>query len=201
MSFGAGAQTFQPVVAGVMQGGGGIVTTGNLPIVPPVGSAGGSFKGFMNVITGITDVVGGVIQSRAQTNQATLQAQAFQYNAAVLQQRAALARQSAQLDIERQRRRARRFTGEQRAAFAAAGVKLAGSPLEVITADAAELLLDQEITRFNAESQAVSLEADANNSLMQAQIARSTGFIKSGTTLLSTIPRISQRLGFGVSRA
>ena len=149
----------------------------------------GGFTGFMSAVTGITDVFGRLISSRSQSQQGKSRADAFAFNAAVLNQRAALVRQSAQLDIARQRRRARQVTGSQRAAFAAAGVKLTGTPLEVITADAAEMLLDQSITRFNAENEISSLSVDRQNMLRQAGLARKAGSVRATSTLLSIIPR------------
>lgn len=169
-----------------------------MSFVAPAAQAVGSFASSpktMNFMTGLTDVLGALNSAKGQGQSAQIQANNFEYNAAILRQRAEQVRQGATIDIERQRRMARRHLGTQRAAYAAAGVKLEGSPLEVMVADAAELMLDQEITRYNSESQISAYETDARNAERQAEVIRKAGKTNVGSTLLSTIPRLMQRFG------
>jgi len=150
----------------------------------------------MSVLTENLLTIGGLIgtglQAVAQLRQGRIEQGTFEFNAAVQTQKAQLIKEKAKLDIERQRKRARRFIASQEAAFAAAGVRLTGSPLEVIADSEAELLLDIAITDFNARVDVLNVLTEARFQLFKAQQARNTGFIRAGATLLKTLPSFNK---------
>jgi hypothetical protein len=136
-------------------------------------------------------LLGGVMKSTAQIQQGRREAQIHEYNAAVYRQQAFLIGEKAKLDVERQRTQARKFKSAQVATVGASGVRLTGSPLEVIEDTAAEFILDQNITDFNARVDQWAALTNANLSLKKAQIARSSSFIKAGSSLLDMLPTLA----------
>ena len=136
-----------------------------------------SFTGFFKQLGTLAETFGYIQTGRQQ-------AQAYQYNAAIQRQREELAKKKGELELERQRKRARSFRKSQEAAYLAAGVKLTGSPLEVILDSATELELDAQIGQFNAKLEALGYATEADLSLYRAQQAKYSGYIKAGETLL-----------------
>ena len=161
----------------------------------PTGGVLGGFEGVATLLGKVASFVSPFIKARGEQQIAAAQQVTFQFNAQVAQQRAQLVRERGKIDIERQRRRARAFSASQRAAFAAAGVRLTGSPLEVLIADAAELEFDALITKFNTENDVLAEMTNADISLFRAQQARDTGAIRARTALLSAIPRLTGLIG------
>jgi len=151
-----------------------------------------NFKSIREGVTAVTGLFGSFTSASAKKQVASARSSSFNFNAAVLANQAVLIRQRTALDIQRQRIRARRLAGSQRAAFAKAGVRLSGSALEVITDDAAILLLDQEITRANEQNQLAALETDRQNQLRRAELAERAGDFRFASSLLSAIPRAVQ---------
>ncbi len=127
-----------------------------------------------------------------------------EYNAAVSRANAEAIRTSADLDIVRQRAAQKTFRGAQAAKYAGAGVKLEGSPLDVLIDTAAQFELDILITDFNAKTAISQQEFAAQQSLragrsavllagMQAAQQRTkakyykrAGWIGAGSTLFET---------------
>jgi hypothetical protein len=127
-----------------------------------------------------------------------------EFNAAVARANAEAIRASADLDIERQKGAAKRLKSSQIAGYSKAGVKLQGSPLDVMIDSAVNAKLDMAITDYNAnigimqaESQAKgydksaqiaksNADASANLSRITARYNKQQGYLKAGTSLLST---------------
>jgi len=133
----------------------------------------------------ILGVIGTTLAVSRQIAAGQQQAQVFEFNAAISEERAKLARQAGEVRVERLRRERRRFTARQTASFAKAGVRLTGSPLQVIADTAAELELDILLENFNTNIQIQSARTDADLDRIRARQARTAGFINAGTTLLS----------------
>ena len=140
----------------------------------------------------VLGLIGTGLQVFGQLRQGQQQSQAYNFNAQVAQQRAQLAKESGRLQIERQRRDASKFSATQRAKYAKAGVRLAGSPMEVLVADAAELEHDAMILDFNTRIAMLNAESDSSLNLFKAQQAETSSFLNAGTTLLTAIPRVRQ---------
>jgi len=143
---------------------------------------------FSSNLLSIGTILSGGLQAAANIAEGKRTSDAFEFNAAVLQQKAILIGEKAKLDLERQRKAARTFTAKQTAAFAASGVRLTGSPLQVLQDSAAQLELDILITDFNSKIDIFSALSEAKFQLQRAQIAERSSFIKAGASLLNILP-------------
>lgn len=113
--------------------------------------------------------------AKANANLAEMQGKetsiANEYNAAVARANKEAIQVSAELDIQRQKKAAIRLRGEQVVGYAKAGVKLEGSPLEVMIDSAAQAELDMAITAYNAKTSASQAEFAAREYARQGQAA------------------------------
>ena len=141
----------------------------------------------MGFTTALT-VVGTGLQIFGQLSQAKQQAQAFNYNAAVNRQQAELARRAGDVRIEQLRRDQRKMKARQVAAYAGAGVTMAGSPLQVISDTAAEMELEILIEDYNTRLDILNAESGADLNRIRAAQSTTAGYIGAGTTLLTQIP-------------
>jgi hypothetical protein len=123
-----------------------------------------------------------------QLQQGRQQQQFHNYNAAVNRQKAELTKQAGELSVARLRREKRRFGAKQQAAFAKAGVRLTGSPLQVLADSAAELELDIMIEDYNTRIAILSAQSSADLDVIRGQQARTASFIGAGSTLLTQLP-------------
>jgi hypothetical protein len=123
-----------------------------------------------------------------QLQQGKQQQQLFEFNSAVSLQQAQLARESGRITQERLRKQKRSFTSKQTAAFAAAGVRLTGSPFQVLADTAAELEFDMMIEDFNTRVAVLNAQTSAQLELIKGQQARTSSIVNAGTTLLTQIP-------------
>ena len=136
---------------------------------------------FLSVISTGLSIFGQLRQEQQEQS-------AFLFNAAINQQQAELTRQAGDIQIARLRRQKRTFGAKQEAAFAAAGVRLTGSPLQVLADTSAELELDIQIEDFNTRIGILNAQTSAELDIIRGNIARQSSFIAAGTTLLSQIP-------------
>lgn len=128
------------------------------------------------------------LQLIGQIGQGQQEQRIFNFNSAINQQKAELTRQAGDIQIARLRRQKKTFASKQQAAFAAAGVRLTGSPLQVLADTSAELELDIQIEDFNTRVGILNAQSGAELDIIRGQIARTSSFISAGTTLLSQIP-------------
>lgn len=129
--------------------------------------------------TGVS-MVGSIMKGKREADAAKAQAKLSDYQA-----EAEIKRGDAE---ERDmRRRASQLVGKQRAAYAAAGVRLTGSPLLVM----AETLQDSEkdILSLQKETDAKALSYKIQSSIFQdtASTAKTSSYFGAGTTLLTGI--------------
>jgi len=140
------------------------------------GGGGGGFGMALGIAGLITSIGGGIAQGisakgAANYNAKMLEIQGQQadmvamFNAAVARVTARAIRTSADIDIARQAKAKEAFAGTQRASYASYGVKLEGSPLEVIIDSATEFSLDMIITNYNAKTAMSQQEFAAQQSL------------------------------------
>lgn len=116
-------------------------------------------------------VAGGLAQASAIRQQADAQAQASRYNAQ-------LARAEGGAEADRIRRAGRRELGRQRTQLGASGVRVEGSPLDLLVANAAEIERDAVSAMIAARNTAALDEA-------QAKSAKRAGRTSAGASLLS----------------
>lgn len=116
-------------------------------------------------------IAGGIAEAGAIRSQASSQAQAANYNAQLAQNQGAS-------EAERIRRAGRRELGRQRTLIGAGGVRLEGSPLELLAQNAYEIERDAMNAKLAAGDTAALDRA-------QAQNAKQAGRIGAGTALLT----------------
>ena len=125
-------------------------------------SGGMSAAAGMSILGSVLDIGSGIYgsilqRSVSKSNANLAQAQGNyasaveEFNAAVTRANALAIRTTADLDIERQKKAAKSLKGSQIAGYAHAGVRLQGSPLEVMIDSAAQANLDIAITDYNAK--------------------------------------------------
>jgi len=137
------------------------------------------------------------IKMFGQIQQAKAQQKVFEYNAAVNRQRAEMIQQAGQLEVDKLRREKRRFTEKQVAAYAKAGVRLTGSPLQVIADTATELEMDILIEDFNTRIGVINAQNSARLDELRGAQAMQSGYWSAGSTLLTQIPNFVASLNRG----
>jgi len=113
-------------------------------------------------------IVGGVSQSRAE-------ARAARFNAMIADRNAVITRQQSKEQEMRFRRTSTRRRGARSAARGASGITATGSALEAMADAAAEEELDALTIRYQGETQARSLEMQAQQYRQQAKASKFLG--------------------------
>ena len=138
-----------------------------------------------------TNIYGGYLQNKLyKANAALTEAQGAyssaveQFNAAVARANAEAIRASANLDIERQKKALKRLTSSQIAGYSKAGVKLEGSPIEVMIDSAQEAKLDMAITEYNANIGIMQAQTEAKGYEQSAELSKSIS--KASASMLRT---------------
>ena len=136
--------------------------------------------------------IGSIQQGRAANQAAQYNAAVMDRNAVIQSNNAILARQQGVSASEQQRKDAARKMGAMRAGYAASGVQMEGSPLEVLGASAAAAELDTLNTVYNGELKARGLENDAqglretaNLDRMRGKNAQTQGYFNAASSLLT----------------
>lgn len=124
----------------------------------------------------------------SQIKQGKQEAQVFEFNAAISRQKVELAVASGRITQERLRKRATSFQKRQVAAFAKAGVRLTGSPLQVLSDTAAELEFDILIEDFNTRVAVLNALTGTELELLRASQATTSSLFNAGSTLLTVLP-------------
>lgn len=112
--------------------------------------------------------------------------QAADYNAAIAQRNAGIARRQAQLDVDAQQRDKDRHLGAMVAAYGASGVTMEGSPLDVLEASAVEAEREKQNIVYRGELRALgyydsaALDAMAGENAMRRADASATNILLSG---------------------
>lgn len=144
-----------------------------------------------NVLSGVAigaPIAGGIAQGRALEQQAGAQAAASRFNA---QQ----SRQQGAAEAARIRRAGRRELSRQRTLVGASGVRLEGSPLDVIAANAAEIEREATEAEIAGRNTAALDEANARNAKRAGRVGAGTALLSGGLQSASTAARL-----FGTGR-
>lgn len=107
------------------------------------------------------------------------------YNAAIAQRNAVIARQQAQVDVEAQQRDKTRRLGAIVAAYGASGVTMEGSPLDVLEASAVEAEREKQNILYKGELRALGFFDEAALNTMAGENARRRGNATATNILLS----------------
>jgi len=112
---------------------------------------------------------------------------AYQFNAAVARANAAAVQTSSDFDIARLKKAKKSLSSAQLAGYSKAGVKMEGSPIDVMINSAAEAEIDILINKYNTQMKTISLNAQAEQDEASGKSAIRQGWLGAGSTLLSTV--------------
>lgn len=129
-------------------------------------------------------LVGAGVSAAGSIQQGNAQAAAADYNAQVARNNAIAANRSAAYDASRINERVAKIQGQQRAAYAGAGVS-GGTALEVEADTSRQGAMDVQAALYSGNLQANRETASANLSELEARNARIGGVIGAGTTLIT----------------
>lgn len=139
------------------------------------------------VVGTVVQTVGAIKKSRAVANQANRNADIADENKQIIFAEGA--------EIQRQQRViARKQLGNIRTSFAASGVDITGSALDVLEESAAQAELDALLIGFQTERKARGFEIDAETERRLARNAKSQGNLQAAGILLGGGAKIA---GFG----
>ena len=123
--------------------------------------------------------------SAVQAVQAGRQAKkTSEYNAAIGERNAGLARSQAAADADAQQRHARQVIGAARAGYGASGITLEGSPLDVLESSAANAELDRQNILYKGELRAMGYSEGAALDRVRGDSAQRAGYEKAGSAIL-----------------
>lgn len=126
-----------------------------------------------------------VVSVAGSLMQASQQKKAADYNAQMAQQQSVAAQQQAAAQADTQRRRAQRQIGSMEASYAASGLSLEGSPLEVLEQSARDAELDRQNILYGGSLRSTGYQNTASLESAKGQNAMTSGFLRAGSTLLS----------------
>lgn len=132
-------------------------------------------------------VVSGVVSAIGAVTQANAAADASDYNAAVNERNAQIAKNKGVAEEAAKRRETRRVLGKSRAAIGASGLQAVGTPLAVLEETAAMGELDALTIRDNANKNQESYKMDANLDRMRAKAERQKGMFGAAGALLGGV--------------
>ena len=144
----------------------------------PVGLSGaqkGAIAG--GVISGLTTIATSFIDAKARKN-------TYAFNAKMAQLQGRMTRLSADVEIKQIRRRAAAMYSSQRAGYAAAGLRLAGSPAAVMKESLKQAELDVIYANISADYNVGLTETQAGIYKMQGSQAKYKAMADTGKTLL-----------------
>lgn len=137
------------------------------------------------VLTGIS-LAGGILQSIGEFQEGEARAQAQEFNASIARNEIKIGQAARDLERKRERRKLENFLSTQQALFAKSGVKLEGSPIDVLEETATQGELDILIADINESINQSRLQSEIEQRGIAAGAARRTGRIRAGKTLLTT---------------
>lgn len=111
--------------------------------------------------------------------------QAANYNAAMIEQESAIAKEAGRANAEAQRRRARAFMGTQRAAAGQAGAGLTGSVSDFLMQSASEAELDALNIEYQTTMQGIGAANRAAITRLEGKQARRLGNLKATGQIIS----------------
>lgn len=130
-------------------------------------------------------LIGAVVSGIGTFMQMQAQADAAEYNEAVAQRNARAVTEQTTNDIQDKRAQNRRVLASMRAGFAQNGFEMAGSPMDVMTDTIFEQEYDVAKLKFEGKMKAEGYKEKAVLFDMEADAARTAGFIGLATGILS----------------
>ena len=136
-------------------------------------------------------MLGGTFLSAVGTlRQARAAADTAEYNAQVVELEAKAAKISGEREVEKLKREKRLTAAEQKVAYAKGGVRLVGSPFEVLSETATQYQLDIEAQKYTTKVGISRAQTEAQIYRQRAGAYRTAGMIGFGTTLLTGVAKV-----------
>lgn len=145
------------------------------------------------LISAGASALSGAVSAVGAYQQGQSQAAAAEYNAQVSDRNAKLARSQSESESTDAARAQRRQMGTMRAAYGAAGVGLAGSPLDVIEDTALEQQTDIRRIGYAGELKAIGQEEKAALYRAEGENAKTAGTINAFAQGIGTIDRVASK--------
>lgn len=149
------------------------------------------------MMSGLMSVVGGAVQAMGAMQQAEAEAKAHEYNAAVAERNRETIKEQAFAGIRDQVRTDARQMANIRGKFAANGITMGGSALDVMVDTRFEQELGIERTRYAAGLAEIEQIDTKNLELMGAENARKAGKISAAAALLGGLSGAVSSFGGG----
>ena len=134
----------------------------------------------------VATILGQGLKAAGQVTSGYEANEAYEFNAGVARANAQAVKASSEFDIYRMKKAKKRFASAQVAGYSKAGVKLEGSPIEVMIDSAADAEIDMFINKYNAQTKQSQLESEAQQSERAGKSAIRQGILGGVSTLLST---------------
>lgn len=147
---------------------------------------------FVSANAGVISAIGTAVSVVSAIGGAMTQRDSAKYNAKVAENNAIASRQQAAANAEAQQRDARMRIGQMEANYAASGVSLEGSPLEILEQSARNSEMDRLNILYGGELRAGNYGAEAQLNKSRASSAMTSGFIRAGSELMSGAARYGQ---------
>jgi hypothetical protein len=138
----------------------------------------------MSSIALATIAVGTAVTAYGQYQAGQAQERALNYQAAVQERNAQIARQNAEYDAQRQSARLRRAIGSQRAAVLASGIQMEGTALELQQDTVQQAEMDRLAILYGGEINYQNARSEAELSRMQGKAAGQAGTTAAFGTVL-----------------
>ena len=124
------------------------------------------------------------VTAYGQYQQGKAQQQAYEYNAKVNEQNAKIAQDKAAYEADKQAQRMRRLNATQRPAYAASGVNLSGTALDLMEDSTTQGEMDRLAILYGGDVQAIQSRNEAELNRFQGKQAASAGTSAAFGTLL-----------------
>ena len=153
---------------------------------------------FITAQTGqVIGALGSTVQGIGQMFQAKEEVEVGDYNSEILRQRATAERASGDLLESQKRKILKSNIGTQVSLFANSGIKMSGSPIEVITDSLANAEMDIAIDRYNTEVAARGFESQAQMERFKAEQRERTARAKASSSFISSALTFSKLIPLG----
>ena len=137
------------------------------------------------MIGAIIGIVAALVSAGTAVYSAQQQKKTSAYRAQLAEQAGEEVAAGTEIDVARHQSEVRRLRATQRAKYAKAGVKMEGSPLEVLADTQAQADLDEMLIRYGGQVSAGAYERQGMFSRQAGRSAETSGYIKAGTSLLA----------------
>ena len=149
----------------------------------------------MSYVATILSAVGGVVSGIGQMQSAKQEVQIGEYNAKIYEQKAEAERKSQELLEYQKRKTIDETIGTQIALYGSSGIRMTGSPINVMLDSLTNGYLDIAIDKYNSEVTARGYTNEGKLQRYEAEQRKRVGYAKASTSFLSTAANLAMTLG------